>query len=93
MTKTTRGYWSDEFRNKNGEDLDTCLRLYGWGVNRDVQRALKITVIFLDDTRSFGNSWLIRMDERNTFCRVRLYAEDEHVRIKVIQLQPQTQHG
>ena len=84
--RTTRGYWSDTFRNKHGEDLQTCLEKYGYGVERDVHSDMKITAIFLDDEKEFSNSWLIRIDVRNTFTRARLYSEDPEVRIKLINL-------
>ena len=84
--KTTRGYWSDTFRNKYGENLQTCLDKYGYGVDRDAQRALKVTVIYLDETKEFEYSWLVRIDIRNTFRRAAQYENDSCVRIKVINL-------
>lgn len=88
--KTTRGYWNDAFRNEKGEDLQTCLEKYGWGVDRD--HYAKVTVIFLDETRSFGYSWLLRNDIRDAFTRVRLYADDPCVRIRVVKLSTNHQH-
>ena len=84
--RNIRGYWSDEFRNAEGEDLQTCLEKYGHGVEKDAQRNMKVFVIFLNEDKDFGKSWLIRVNHGDHFVPARLYSEDPACRIKVIEL-------
>ena len=81
-----RGYWSDEFRNTEGEDLQTCLEKYGFGVEKDAPRNMKVFVIFLNEDEDFDKSWLIRINQGRRFVPARLYSEDPACRIKVIEL-------
>ena len=81
-----RGYWSDEFRNDEGEDLQTCLEKYGHGVDTDAQRDILTLVIFLNEDKDFGESWLIRINCGDRFVPSRLYPEGPATRIKVFDL-------
>ena len=56
-------YWSDTFVNEQGESLRTCLERYGTGGDED--DALMTRLVYLDETRCDGNSWLLNMQERS----------------------------
>ena len=65
-------YWSDTERNVKGEDLATCLHLYDTGGERLDDRDLETKLVFLDETRSTGYSWLLMVTLTGTLVAVRL---------------------
>jgi hypothetical protein len=66
-------YWSEAQRNVKGEDLATCLHLYGTSGEHDNNRDLETELVFLDETRSTGYSWLLTVTLTGTLVPVRLY--------------------
>ena len=51
-------YWDDSFKNTLGEDLTTCMAKYGVGTEQgDAQSDFTVVCVFLDEKKSFGNSW------------------------------------
>lgn len=71
-------YWDNNRRNKKGETLQECFDKYGTGV-QNMDKTAKYEVIFLDETRDFGYSWMLRMYSRQTGdnISVRLYELDK----------------
>ena len=61
-----------------GEELATCLHLYDTGGERDDDRDLETKLVFLDETRSTGYSWLLMVTLTGTLVPVRLYEADPH---------------
>jgi hypothetical protein len=66
-------YWSEAERTVKGEDLATCLHLYDTGGERDDDRDLETQLVFLDETRSTGYSWLLTFTVTGTLVPVLLY--------------------
>jgi len=66
-------YWSESERNVKGEELATCLHLYDTGGERDDDRDLETKLVFLDETRSTGYSWLLIVTLTGTLVPVRIY--------------------
>ena len=85
MPRQIRGYWSDTFVNALGESLQDCLDTYGTGI-QILPRNRTIFVIFLDHTKDFGNSWLLRADMNGRFMGSEWYRENPSVRIKMVEL-------
>ena len=85
MPRQIRGYWSDTFVNA-GESLQTCLDKYGTGIQH--LRNMAIFVIFLDHTKDFGYSWLLRVNVNGRFVGSKLYRANPSVRIKMVELRP-----
>jgi MYND finger len=54
-------YWSDKFRNSNGESLQDCLEKYGTGDfdSPNENKSLKVRCLFLDDSRTALKSWVL----------------------------------
>ena len=65
-------YWSESERNVKGEELATCLHLYDTGGERLDDRDLETKLVFLDETRSTGYSWLLMVTLTGTLVAVRL---------------------
>ena len=65
-------YWSESERNVEGEELATCLHLYDTGGERDDDRDLETKLVFLDETRSTGYSWLLMVTLTGTLVAVPL---------------------
>jgi hypothetical protein len=65
-------YWSESERNVKGEELATCLHLYDTGGERDDDRDLETKLVFLDETRSTGYSWLLMVTLTGTLVAVPL---------------------
>ena len=85
-----RGYYSEVFRNKENESLEECLEKYGTGSQSgDTKNGVRVRthLIYLDDTRSAGCSWLFRIEKQagRTFIPARLYRDDPTISIKVIE--------
>ena len=85
-----RGYYSEVFRNKENESLEECLEKYGTGSQSgDTKNGVRVRthLIYLDDTRSAGCSWLFRIEKQTgrTFIPARLYRDDPTISIKVIE--------
>ena len=54
-------YWDNEFRTKDKEEcLQTCADKYGIGHQKLFGIGV-MDVIFLDSSKSFSNSWCLRM--------------------------------
>jgi|LakMenE18May11ns_1017448.scaffolds.fasta_scaffold9958587_14 hypothetical protein len=71
-------YWDDCFYNKNGLSLRDCYNRYGLGKQQICNDALTMEVIFLDESKSFGNSWALRVyDRQNKNVPLRLYEKDK----------------
>jgi len=78
-------YWDDSFKNELGEDLTTCMAKYGVGTEQgDAQSDFTVVCVFLDATKDFGNSWLLRVDMSGGFVPAYLYYSDPGVLIKEI---------
>ena len=74
----TYNYWDDCFYNKNGLSLRDCYNLYGLGIQQICNDTLTMEVIFLDESKSFGNSWALRVyDRQNKNVPLRLYEKDK----------------
>ena len=65
-------YWSESERNVKGEELATCLHLYDTSGERLNDRDLETKLVFLDETRSTGYSWLLMVTLTGTLVAVRL---------------------
>jgi hypothetical protein len=65
-------YWSESERYVKGEELATCLHLYDTGGERLDDRDLETKLVFLDETRSTGYSWLLMVTLTGTLVPVRL---------------------
>jgi hypothetical protein len=85
-------YWSESERNVKGEELATCLHLYDTGGERDDDRDLETKLVFLDETRSTGYSWLLMVTLTGTLVPVRLYEADPHT-FKVLSAPPTSVGG
>ena len=76
------GYWSDAFRNKMGESLQTCIEKYDYTtqtypqvVNGEV-RACTTFLIYLDERQTAEYSWLFSAWADGNWCNVRAHEED-----------------
>ena len=58
-------YWDPLEKSKNGETLSECLALYGTG-SQNLNKHVRYDVLFLDESRSFGNAWMLRAYNRST---------------------------
>jgi hypothetical protein len=68
-------YWDDDFKTDKNESLQECLNLYGTQVVRHPS-GYKYKVIFLDDARDLGNSWMLWSKTlRGKNIPVKLYEE------------------
>lgn len=74
-------YWNDEFKTEKGETLIECHRKYGLGKQRITKNYIHyiMDVIFLDERKTFGNSWCIRLynKKRGTNIPVTLCEPDK----------------
>ena len=74
-------YWDKEFTNYQGETLLECRDKYGFGSQKvpilDVEYIMD--VIFLDKRHSFGNSWCLRLYDKDTDLNmpVKLYENNK----------------
>ena len=79
-------WWSDTKTNRLGEDLNTCLRLYGTGTDYCPAKDMGIKVLFLDSTKSFGYSWLLVVTKgpvnRGRWCTVKCHSESQDTYIR-----------
>ena len=72
-------YWDNNFVTDNQETLQQCYEKYGIGRQKIPNSPCMMDVIFLDDTRSFGNSWCLKAYHKNkgTNIPVRLCENDK----------------
>lgn len=78
-------YWDDSLRTKDGLSLQECLERFGTGVQQASQFYYK--VVFLDESKSFGNSFMLwaRHNVTHQNCYVRLYEKNPaNIRMGVI---------
>lgn len=75
-------YWDPNERTDKGETLEDCLRLYGTG-SQNMNKELRYDVLFLDSSKSYGHSWMLRAYHRATGDNVpvRLYEENPEHRV------------
>lgn len=66
-------YWDNNFKNQLGEDLETCKAKYGLG-KQNLNKNVRYEVIFLDANKDFGNSWMLKMFNRQTGDNVEVTA-------------------
>lgn len=78
MSNNQYYYWSNTTTNKDGENLETCLEKYGTGVQKLNGNRFIMECIFLDESRSFGNSWCLRCYNAKTKVNVvmKMYEEN-----------------
>jgi hypothetical protein len=71
-------YWDNNYINDKGENLQECFDKYGTGI-QNMNKQVRYEVIFLDETKSFGNSWMLRAYSRQTGDNVpvTLYEKDK----------------
>ena len=65
-------FWSESERNVKGEELATCLHLYDTAASGLDDSDLETKLVFLDETRSTGYSWLLMVTLTGTLVAVRL---------------------
>ena len=53
-------YWDETYQSNEGKTLQECFDAYGTGTQKFLRRSARMEVIFLDATRDFGNSWMLR---------------------------------
>lgn len=53
-------YWDPNFRTQTGETLVYCYQQYGTGTQKMNKNGICMEVIFLDQRRTFANSWVLR---------------------------------
>ena len=79
-------YWSDAFRNNTGETLETCLQKYGSAKDYCPVKDMGIQVVFLDDRKTFSNSFLTKCTrgqvDWGVWAKVKLQSEDPDVYVK-----------
>jgi hypothetical protein len=74
-------YWDPAFRSKDGLTLDECMQRFGAAVTvfPTENGNFRYKVIFLDETRDLGHSWMLWMKtQRNRNVKVTMY-EDKKV--------------
>ena len=76
------GYWSDDFRNKKGESLQTCIEKYDYttesytsGDHGEI-RVHTTFLIYLDERQTAEYSWLFSAWVDGNWCDVRAHEED-----------------
>ncbi|MAT10129.1 MAG: hypothetical protein CMM02_03885 [Rhodopirellula sp.] len=76
-------YWSDDFKSRNNETLQHCFNTYGVGGWMSRSRDMVAALIFLDETRSACNSWLLGVKHfrSNKQADVALYQNEDTVDI------------
>ena len=76
------GYWSDEYRNNYGEDLQTCIEKYGYvrdtypKVIMGTVRVVQNILVYLDERKTPAYSWMFSSMLDGEWCHVRLHRED-----------------
>lgn len=75
-------YWDYSFLNNQGLTLKECFVNFGTGT-QNLNKQIRMEVIFLDDTQDFGNSWCLRCYDRSTKQNipVRLYEQKPHNKV------------
>lgn len=58
-------YWDNNFKNSKGEDLETCKNKYGIK-KQNLNKNIRYEVIYLDETKDLGHSWMLKMFNRQT---------------------------
>ena len=76
--RPTYHYWSKIFKTTQGKTLEECYQEYGTG-SQYLNPFTVMEVIFLDEARSFGKSWVLRCFSSITGenIPVRLYEADK----------------
>lgn len=59
-------YWSDTYRNNDGDNLEKCVEKFGTGKQKLPHKNILMEVIFLDEKHSFGYSWCLRCYNKKT---------------------------
>lgn len=80
-------YWDENFRSNGGLTLQECLNKYGIG-KETMGRGIDYQVIFLDEKRDFGYSWMLRCYRRKTGENVPVRLYEQH---KVVGVTPTRQ--
>ncbi len=70
-------YWDDKTTNNLGEHLHQCVEKYGLGTQKLRGKYTTMTVIYLDDQKSFGNSWCLKVIRKGKNIPMTLYEENK----------------
>ena len=85
----TLGYWNTRYRNEKRENLATCLNRYGWGVTQiheENNPVRTLTLIYLDESRSDGNAWMLAIHQGIFFVKVAAHERNCNVKYKLVKL-------
>ena len=85
----TLGYWNTRYRNEKRENLATCLNRYGWGVTQiheENNPVRTLTLIYLDESRSDGNAWMLAIHQGIFFVKVAAHERNGNVKYKLVRL-------